>query len=1359
MHELAALLGKRWWCVRRCLMACLALAMAWLGRTRLSLAESTATTACAMNWATRSARASVVATGLIVMVGLASFAGSASAAHRWSGEPFAAPTGMDFDGDGHDELIIRRPSFDPSDRTANDALGSVEIYCTQRRELLLLLNSPWPNDLFGFSAGSAGDITGDGFADIVVGAPYALRIDDSREPAAMSVNDADDAARRDGETSNAARGVLSGDESGLSNEAVEGQADAWPHGRVDVFCGATGQLVRSLQHPQMYMLGRVVTGVGDVNGDGVPDIAASGYARDAQHNAHERVIVFCGLTGDAIRVFMPERTGDGFGHTIAGLGDLDGDGFADIAIGAPNAIADPQQNTRGVIHVFRGEPMPDVAEVLLSDEPITQARHANRHAFARIAARDSLLEFGRHVLAGPMAAMRPDGSIVALDDIANENEADAEPLRTMLVLSMRFDQATQQIAWLAETIDPLTGERISHAELPRFERGGDITRDLAVSERDLEALLTMLGNSPDPNDPFNADLNDDDAVDAHDLDRVTEHFGTRHQLLNLTANAGEAMLIFIEELNARRRLSIADDQRCAQPMRTRAFPGVAVFCDDDAQWIGANPPGVMALEQSQEDGGSNPWMEWWNSVCPGCNYGECCTGCCSAPSPPPGCCGGLPAYCDHICGTGGGGDPGGGGTGGENPGGGEGGDCPGDDDCDGIPNEFDCDHPSGPGTNDPCCDNGPGPWFGGGPPPPYEPQHPQNEDDDCDGIPNWADCNSDCYIGNATTDCACQDDDQDGIPNQNTCGHECAHPDLLCIKVMVFGGNDSQSDANDSDAAELESDLLLLATHHDHDFDGIIDFTDGYNRLGAENAPQDDSLGGVEFTPLGIVIPGSCDAEATLTINYPAADPLAVEIVGAHDPGPGSLRLWTKGAASPRNPDPVRLGGDYVEPGEYSLSDFTVVFGGIKLFAESVRESMSADDLTITAVYACDSCGVNSSLHLTSVRVELQGRYWGEAAWRWTPAFIATPVYDALDPPDDAVLDDESGWFIHRLIVHDPRDVLDLIFIGGQVIPMTRNGPRWESAPFWVDAGPHFAFPVGGPGDEFLRLAIDSDIVTWQYASIDLSGGKKPKGKKAVLNKIPAEGDDVVMQHIIDEVTQELEADLNHAWKNAYHPDDTGAYGKEVHKRVGQRLQGKLDWHSSVWFDTTTRKVVSIGAPPQGGATDTIGEIDVLKMKKGQTIQVGWEYDPSKVSTVHEIKTSIRGGIAAPQRAKYEGITGGNLYRVQNPTRYYSHTSNSWVVHTRGTRLRNLQKVLVGGVVAGGVASLTILTVAIPANREAAYEHLANTFEANGWLLTDPWEGPIAAAAIAHALGSIADESTGAIAAYSAAILYHYQPE
>lgn len=46
IHELAALLGKRWWCARRCLMACGLLVMAWLERARLSVAKGTAATAC-----------------------------------------------------------------------------------------------------------------------------------------------------------------------------------------------------------------------------------------------------------------------------------------------------------------------------------------------------------------------------------------------------------------------------------------------------------------------------------------------------------------------------------------------------------------------------------------------------------------------------------------------------------------------------------------------------------------------------------------------------------------------------------------------------------------------------------------------------------------------------------------------------------------------------------------------------------------------------------------------------------------------------------------------------------------------------------------------------------------------------------------------------------------------------------------------------------------------------------------------------------------------------------------------------------------------------------------------------------------
>lgn len=440
----------------------------------------------------------LVACLTVLLVGSA-----AHAKHRLSGAPFAPPVAMDFDADGRDDLLVRRPVFEP----AGEAFGGVEIYCVHRRELMLLLTSEWPNDLFGFSAASAGDITGDGFTDVVVGAPYALWRDDSPDAAL------DEAAIRAGRDAEPAPLARKNEESAPSdvgesspNHATSEPSVVWPHGRIDVFSGATGQLAMSLHNPEAHLLGRVVAGVGDVNGDGVPDVAASGYVRDASGDPHERVFIFCGLTGDAFRVFLPERTGGNFGHTITGLGDLDGDGHADIAIGAPDTIADApaaagQRAMRGVVYVFRGEPMPDIAEVLLSNGSITQVRHAGRHAFTRIAAQNQFIEFARHIMPGPTVMVDATHGTMIDDPADTRHDARPELIGTMLALSLRFDEATRQTAWLAETIDPLTGVRLARAELPRFERGGDVTRDLAVGDDDLHALIAMLGITPDPSDP------------------------------------------------------------------------------------------------------------------------------------------------------------------------------------------------------------------------------------------------------------------------------------------------------------------------------------------------------------------------------------------------------------------------------------------------------------------------------------------------------------------------------------------------------------------------------------------------------------------------------------------------------------------------------------------------------------------------------------------------------------------------------------------------------------------------------------------------------------------------------------------
>jgi len=78
------------------------------------------------------------------------------------------------------------------------------------------------------------------------------------------------------------------------------------------------------------MFGLAVTGLGDVDGDGLGDVAVGALGV-------EQVFVFSGATGDLIRTITdPEGlTGNRFGLALADVGDWDGDGVADLAVGAP----------------------------------------------------------------------------------------------------------------------------------------------------------------------------------------------------------------------------------------------------------------------------------------------------------------------------------------------------------------------------------------------------------------------------------------------------------------------------------------------------------------------------------------------------------------------------------------------------------------------------------------------------------------------------------------------------------------------------------------------------------------------------------------------------------------------------------------------------------------------------------------------------------------------------------------------------------------------------------------------------------------------------------------------------------------
>jgi hypothetical protein len=112
--------------------------------------------------------------------------------------------------------------------------------------------------------------------------------------------------------------------------------------------------------------GRACTGLGDVDGDGIPDIAVGSRSdQDGGTDAGAVYVVFMNrdLTPRAAVKLgalgsggIPDGTisaGDMFGYGVAGIGDLDGDGVPDLAITAPNAEL-PGQGTnanRGALFV------------------------------------------------------------------------------------------------------------------------------------------------------------------------------------------------------------------------------------------------------------------------------------------------------------------------------------------------------------------------------------------------------------------------------------------------------------------------------------------------------------------------------------------------------------------------------------------------------------------------------------------------------------------------------------------------------------------------------------------------------------------------------------------------------------------------------------------------------------------------------------------------------------------------------------------------------------------------------------------------------------------------------------------------
>ena len=275
---------------------------------------------------------------------------------------YSVATAGDVNGDGFADLIAGAPG-------SGGGNGAAHLYWGMAAATLINTTAVTmggaSTEQLGGAVASAGDVNGDGFADLLLGSPGASSNKGKVQVYAGDAAFAWDAAHRlisiNGSVASGRFGAAVCTAGDVNGDGISDLAMAAPDqggmGAVKVFHGSPDKPAAAPQWTVAsggpFAVGPTcVASAGDVNGDGYSDVlvATSGGAIGTGS-----VMLYLGsATGlPALPAWTKagENVGDLFGYSVSSAGDVNGDGYSDVLVGAPGW---PNYSWKGKVYLYLG---------------------------------------------------------------------------------------------------------------------------------------------------------------------------------------------------------------------------------------------------------------------------------------------------------------------------------------------------------------------------------------------------------------------------------------------------------------------------------------------------------------------------------------------------------------------------------------------------------------------------------------------------------------------------------------------------------------------------------------------------------------------------------------------------------------------------------------------------------------------------------------------------------------------------------------------------------------------------------------------------------------------------------------------